>query len=168
MRYELLLQTGQAGVPVDPAKVDAALSRRSLGVRGDGVRLWHLEAGDLEIVPLIEGGVLVATSLGVPLSDKLELIRAAVVEGAALASEAELKLYDPQLSRTLGAQDEGLVADQFLRTARYAGEMMGVPEAVYASFPPPEQGLKSGTRVLLGIVGFLVVLYLVVERLLAP
>lgn len=168
MRYDLLLQTGQAGVPVDLAKVDAALSRRRLDVRADGVRLWHLQSGEVEVRPLIEGGVPLATELRVPLSDRLELIREAVVEGAALAREVELKLYDPQLSRTLGAQDEGLVADQFLRTAKYAGEMMGVPEAIGASFPPPEQGLKTGTKVLLGIAGFFVVLYLLVERLLAP
>lgn len=168
MRYELLLQTGKAGVPVDGAKLDAALARRDLRERPDGVKVWHLKAGDVEVRPLVEGGIAVATELRVPLSDKLDLIREAVVEGAALAAEAELKLYDPQLSRTLSAADDGVVADQFLRTARYAGEMMGVPEAVCASFPPPEEGLKTGTRVILGIIAFVAIAYLLLERLLAP
>ena len=151
VRYELLLQTGQAGVPVDLEKVDAALGRRELVTRPDGVKLWKLKSGEVEVRPLVEGGVPVATEVRVPLSDKLELIREAVVEGAALAAESELKLYDPQLSRTLCASDDGPVAEQFLRTAKYAGEMMGLPEAVYASFAPPEQGMKTGTKVILGI-----------------
>lgn len=168
MRYELLLQTGQVDLPYDPGKVDAALAQRPVTQRPDGVRIWKLKAGEIEVLPLKEAGAIMATELRAPLSDKLELIRELVVEGAALAEEAGVRLYDPQLSRTITANDEGLVADQYFRTARYAGEMMGVPEAVAASFAPPDEGMKAGTKVVLAIVGLLVFVWFLFDWLIAP
>ncbi|MBX5482309.1 MAG: hypothetical protein IRZ16_10810 [Myxococcaceae bacterium] len=165
MRYELLLQTSQAGLPYEVAKVDAALAARGVTDRGDGFRVWKLKAGEVEVRAVVEGGTTVATELRVPLSDKLDLIRELVQQGAALAEEAGARLYDPQLSRTLGAQDDGVVANSFLATARYAGEMMGVPEAVFASFGPPETGLKPGTKVALGLIGLVAVVWFVVDAL---
>lgn len=168
MRYELLLQSGQAGSPYELAKVEAALSARGVVAKPDGTRIWKLKAGEVEVRGIIEGGVAMGTELRVPLSDKLDLVREAVTRGAELAQEAGVKLYDPQLSRTLSANDDALVADQFLRTAKYAGEMMGVPEAVYASFAPPEEGLKAGTKVLIGLIGLVVLVWVVVDRLFSP
>lgn len=166
VRYELLLQTGVADAPFDPSPVDAALDRRGAVAQADGSRSWTLPSGQVEVRRLLEGGVLRAFELRIPLSDKLDLVRDLVTEGAALAEEAGVKLYDPQLSRTLSARDDALVADQYLATARYAGEMMGVPEAVSASFAPADEGLKPGTKVLLGIVIGTIVLYFFVDRLL--
>lgn len=168
MRYELLLQSGQAGSPYGLAKVEEALCARGVVAKPDGTRIWKLKAGEVEVRGIVEGGVAMGTELRVPLSDKLDLVREAVTQGAELAQEAGVKLYDPQLSRTLSANDDGLVADQFLRTAKYAGEMMGVPEAVYASFAPPEEGLKAGTKVLIGLIGLVVLVWVVVDRLFSP
>ena len=94
-----------------------------------------------------EDGQVMATELRVPLSDKTELIREAVEEGATLAAAAGARLIDPQLGRSLTANDSGAVADQFLRTARYAGEMMGLSEAVAASYAPPPEGMSPGLKV---------------------
>ena len=60
------------------------------------------------------------------------------------------------------------MADQYLRTAQYAGQYAGVSSAVLASYGTAEQdeGMKAGTKVLLAIVGFFVVMYLVIEKLL--
>lgn len=165
MRYELLLQTGQAGTPYDVTKVDAALASRGLTARPDGTRVWKLKSGEVELRALVEGGVTVATELRMPLSDKTDLVRELVPAAAEVAKEAGVRLYDPQLSRTLTGTEDGLVSDQFLATARYAGEMMGVPEAVYASFSPPQAGMKPGTKVVLGLAGLIFVVWLLVDRL---
>jgi hypothetical protein len=154
------------GTPYDSARVDALLAERGAAARPDGVRIWRLKHGDVQVGELREAGVVVATELRVPLSDKMDLVREVVEEGATLAQAAEVRLVDPQLGRQLSANDSGAVADQFLRTARFAGEMMGVSEAVAASYAPPPEGLPAGAKVLMGIGAFLVGLYLLVDLLL--
>ncbi|MHB8878079.1 MAG: hypothetical protein ACYC8T_30650 [Myxococcaceae bacterium] len=166
MRYELLLQAKEPGAPYDPSPVDQALAARGVVQTPEGLR-WRLKAGEVEVRLLIEGGRSVATELRVPLSEKLDLVRELVVEGAAVAAQAGALLFDPQLTKGLSANDEGLVAEQFLRTAKYAGEMMGLPEAVGASYSGDDPtALKPGTKVLLGLVGLLVALYLLVDVIL--
>jgi hypothetical protein len=155
------------GAPYDSARVDALLLERGAFARPDGQRIWRLKSGDVEVGELREGGQLIATELRVPLSDKLELVREVVEEGATLAAAAEVRLIDPQLGRHLSANDSGAVADQFLRTARYAGEMMGVSEAVAASYAAPPEGIPTGFKVLAAIIGGLVLLYLLVDSLLS-
>jgi hypothetical protein len=160
MRYELLVQTGDPNAPYDPSKVDAALELRGAQVSPDGTRLWRLEAGELEVRTLIEGGVPRATVIRVPLQENLALVGSAVREGAALAREVGAQLFDPQLTRPLSEVDEGLVTDQYLRTARYAGEMLGVSGAVGLSFSAPAEGLPPGMKVLLWVGGALLMGYL--------
>ncbi|HYH99042.1 hypothetical protein [Hyalangium sp.] len=155
------------GTPYDSARVDALLLERGAFARPDGQRIWRLKSGDVEVGELREGGQLIATELRVPLSDKLELVREVVEEGATLAAAAEVRLIDPQLGRHLSANDSGAVADQFLRTARYAGEMMGVSEAVSASYAAPPEGIPAGFKVLAAIIGGLVLLYLLADSLLS-
>ncbi len=167
MRYELLLQPREVGAAYDPAVIDKALHEKGATALPDGSRNWRLKSGDVTVRTLIEGGKPIATELKVPLSDRLDLIRELVVEGVALAEVQGLRLVDPQLAKTLTLNDEGLVADQYLRTAQYAGRYAGVSEAVIASFGTAEpEGLKPGTKVLLGIIAFLVGLYFLAEKLL--
>jgi hypothetical protein len=161
----LLLLPREPTVPFDPAPLEAALSARGLTGAPEGGRRWRLKSGEVELRPMREAGKPVGAELHVPLSDKLELIREAVVEGVVLAEQAGLRLVDPQLGKVLAASDEGLVADQYFKTAKYAGEMLGVSEALYASIPPPQEGLKPGTKVLLGIIGFITLLAIVLEYL---
>jgi len=151
------------GTPYDSARVDALLTERGAAARPDGVRVWRLKHGDVEVGELREAGQVVATELRVPLSDKMDLVRELVEEGATLAQAAEVRLVDPQLGRQLTANDSGAVADQFLRTARYAGEMMGLSEAVAASYAAPSEGLSPGAKVALGIGGLLLGLYLLLD-----
>jgi hypothetical protein len=155
------------GTPYDGTRVDALLLERGAVARPDGQRVWRLKGGDVEVGVLREGGQVIATELRIPLSDKLELIREVVEEGATLAAAAEVRLVDPQMGRSLTANDSGAVADQFLRTARYAGEMMGLSEAVAASYAPPPEGMPVGLKVLLVIGGGFLLLYLLVDQLLS-
>ncbi|WP_240487245.1 hypothetical protein [Hyalangium minutum] len=155
------------GTPYDSTRVDALLGEKGAVARPDGVRVWRLKNGDVEVSELREGGQLVATELRIPLSDRMDLAREVVEEGAALAAAAEVRLVDPQLGRALSANDAGAVADQFLRTARYAGEMMGVSEAVAASYAAPPEGMPTGLKVLLVIGGGFFLLYLLVDKLLS-
>lgn len=155
------------GMPYDSVRVDALLAERGAFARPDGTRVWRLKEGEVEVGQLREGGQLLATELRVPLSEKMDLIREVVSEGAELAKAAELRLVDPQLGRTVSAHDDGVVADQFLRTARYAGEMMGVSEAVAASYAAPSEGFPVGLKVLFLIGLGLFLLYAFVESLLS-
>lgn len=166
MRYELLVQPKEVGVAWDPANFDKLLHEKGAFANPDGSRTWRLKSGDVQVRLLIEGGKPIATELRVELSDKLDLIRELVVEGVALAAASEARLVDPQLSKTLIANDEGLVADQYLRTAQYAGQYAGVSSAVLASYGSADQddGMKAGTKVMLAIIGFFVVIYLVIEK----
>jgi hypothetical protein len=76
-----------------------------------------------------------------------------------------VRLIDPQLGRALTSNDSGAVADQFLRTARYAGEMMGVSEAVAASYAPPPEVVPRSVKVFVAIAGGALFLYLLVTSL---
>lgn len=149
------------GTPYDAERVDALLAERGVVTGPDGGRTWRLKNGEIDVGTLREGGQVVATELRVVLSDRDELMREVVVEGAELAAQAEVRLVDPQLGRALSARDVEAVAEQYLRTARYAGEMMGLTEAVAASFPDPSSsiGMKLSTKVILGVLGFFFLLY---------
>ncbi len=166
MRYDFLIQPKEPGQPYDPAPIEKALAEK-LVIHTDGTKLWRLKSGDLEIRPLSEGGVVIATELRAPLSDKLELIREAVLETVALAAAAgEYRVVDPQLNKSLTVADEGNVVSQFQRTAEYAGQYAGVSSAVVASFGAAEpEGMRPGTKVLLGLAVFFIALYLAVDAL---
>ncbi|MFL5320356.1 MAG: hypothetical protein ACJ790_11920 [Myxococcaceae bacterium] len=166
MRYDLLIQSADPQVPFDAAAVEKVLATKTLTTLPDGTRRWSLKNGDVDVQPLKEGGVLIATQIRVPLSDRLELIREAVVESAYVASEAKARLFDPQLTRTLTTADEAVVADQYLRTAKYAGEMMGVSEAISASFEAPREGMSVGTKVVIGLIALGILVWFVTEKLL--
>lgn len=167
MRYELLLQPLDAAAPFEAERLDALLAARGAKVVPSGLRIWNLKPGPVELKPLRDGQAVRGVELHVMLSEKTELISAALSEAATLARDANLRLYDPQLSRTVGATDERLVVDQYLRTAKYAGEMLGVSEALGASYGPPPEPLtaKPGTKALMLVVGGLIALWFLMQIL---
>src|SRR5204862_5371073 len=120
LRYELLLQPKEPGGAYDPSVVETLLTARGATDRADGTKVWKLKNGEVETRRVLEAGKAVATELKVPLSDRTELIRELVAEVVTLADEAGVRAVDPSLSKTLAANDDGLVADSFFRTARYA------------------------------------------------
>ncbi|MCP3140149.1 hypothetical protein [Pyxidicoccus xibeiensis] len=171
MRYELLLQTMTPGTPYEAARVDALLSERQVSARPDGVRVWRLRSGEVEVGELREGGQVVATELRVPLSDRPDLMRELLGEAAALATAAGARLVDPQLGRSLAATDDGVVVEQYGRTARYAAEVAGLPEAMgtgsYAATSQESRGFQPSGRFFLIAIGVFFALYLVVDSLLS-
>lgn len=135
----------------------------------EGEQTWMLRTVPVEVGPVKEGGIQVATELRVRLSDREEGIRELVTEADAFARELELVLFDPQLMTPVTAGDADRVAAQYQRTARYAGEMMGLPEAVAASFDPPEpQRLSGGVKVILLIIGVALLGLWSLDWILAP
>jgi len=162
MKYELIYQASEAGQPFDPAAVEQQLAARGAAQRPDGAWVWKLPPGEVELFRVLENGACVGVDLKVPLTEKTELVRAAVSEGALLAVAAGVRLVDPHLNKTLGPLDGELVADEYLRTARYAGEYLGVPEAVHASFDGSRQEASSSGlsgKILLVFVVFVVAMY---------
>lgn len=161
MKYELIYQAQEAGQPFDPAAVEARLLERGAVKRPDGTWVWKLPPGEVELCRVQEGGACVGVDLKVPLTEKTELVRAAVAEGALLAVAAGVRLVDAHLNRPLGPMDGELVADEYLRTARYAGEYLGVAEAVHASFDGSRQEASSAVsgKLLLAVAVFVVAMY---------
>ncbi|WP_240359924.1 hypothetical protein [Pyxidicoccus trucidator] len=165
----MLLQTMTPGTPYEAARVDALLAERRVAARPDGVRVWHLLNGDVEVGDLREGGKVVATELRVPLSDRPDLMREVVEAAATLAEAAGARLVDPQLGRSLSARDDGVVVEQYLRTVRYAADVAGMPEAMSAGSygalsQEPKAFQPSGRFVLIAIAAFFF-LYLLVDSL---
>jgi len=164
VRYDLLLQSLEPGTPFDGARLDSLLEARGATVLPGGGRAWKLDNGTVELHPLREGGQWVATEVRVPLADHTELIREVVVQAADLASEAQARLFDPQLGRALSRSDESAVADQYERTARYAGEMLGLASAMPMPSAEP-QGFQPTTRFFVAVIGAFLLLYWVVNWL---
>lgn len=166
MRYEFLFQPRSG--PWDAAALEALLDARGAKLQGDGTRVWRLPSGEVECRRWVEAGVVVASELKVPLSERLELIREVVQEASTLARQVDARLVDPQLSRDVSLADEGAIADQFLRTAQFAGRYQGVSEAVGASFADLDDGgiVRPQTKVLLGLIAACVVLYLLADLVL--
>ncbi|WP_233278009.1 hypothetical protein [Myxococcus stipitatus] len=165
----MLLQTMTPGTPYEAARVDGLLSEKRVSVRADGNRLWHFQHGDVEVGVLREGGQVVATELRIPLSERTDLVREVVAEAALLANSAGARLVDPQLGRSLSANDDGMVVDQYLRTVRYAGEVAGVPEAMSTSYglstSEGARGFQPGVKFFLLALGVFFFLYLLVDSL---
>jgi len=157
MRYELLLQPRAAGEPFDEARVASLLVERGATLDGQ-----------VELGPVEEAGRRVATEVRIPLGERVELLREALLRCADVASAAEAALVDPQLGRAITAADVEAVAQQYLRTARYAGEMRGVSEALGASYAPPAPAMSGRAKwALLALAGGLVALYQLVDVLLS-
>lgn len=166
MKYELLLQTGRQGVGVDLVAVEGAFKARGALAGAGGELIWRLSQGEVTARPLVEGGSPVAMVLAVALSAKAELLEELVEKALELSLEAGLQLFDPQLSRPLGTNDQTAVHAQFVRTARYAAEYAGLSEAIGAGYSAPvDTGLKAGTKVALGLLSLAVLLYLLAESL---
>lgn len=164
MKYEFLFQPQVPGAAFEPAALEGALSAKGASARPDAVWVWELKHGPVELRRVTSEGRLVAMELKVPFSGKTELVAEAVIEGVLLADALGLRLVDPQLNRVLRPSDAAAVADSFLETARYAGEYMGVSEAVDAGFykPGEEDAGTSGTtfKVLLALLVFGLALFL--------
>lgn len=170
MQYELLWQSGDRDTPYPLEAVEAALASRNVIVRPDGGRSWVLKSAPIDLGAVNEAGKQVATELKISLSERDAPVREAVKEASELAAELGLVLFDPQLMRQITERDADAVAEQFLRTARYAGEMLGLPEAVAASFAPPVETklLSPGMKVILLIIGALVLALWSLEWFLVP
>jgi hypothetical protein len=166
VKYELLLQPREVGAPYDPTAVEAVLDARGIKEHTPGERLWRLAQEEVQVRRFSEGGRLLGTELRLPLSGKADVIRELVKQAALIAVEANVRLFDPQLAQEITALDSELVSEQYQRMTRYAGEFAGVPEAVQASFNSPDPGaLKPGTKILLAIAGFVLLLILLANKL---
>jgi hypothetical protein len=145
---------------LDLDAVEQALTARALPRRPDGVWVVTLAAKELELSVMKENGVPIALQLRVPLSDQTRVIDEAVKWALELAPELRLRLLDPQLNSVLTTVTSS-VADEFLRQARYAGEFVGVGDAVGATtLAHQQEGITSTTRLTLAVLVFAVVAYL--------
>jgi hypothetical protein len=160
--YDLLLQPLTQGAPIDVPAVEASLLGVGALKRPDGsfsLRLSPSSRADLELHWVRENGEAKALDCRIPLSDQTDLIDSALRWALVLAPAHQLCVMDPQLN-TVVTTAGGSVLDEFLRSARYAGEYTGVSDAVGASaLAEVEQGSSAGTRVLLAIAVFIAVLY---------
>jgi hypothetical protein len=161
--YDLLLQPTSPDKAFDLAPVEAELAAANVPRRPDGVWLLTLKFKDLELSVLKENGVPIALQCSVPLSDRTEVVEAAVAWAIELARKLELRVMDPQLNTVL-TQVGASVGEEFLRQARYAGEYLGVSEAIGAThLARPMEGMNATTRLMLGVVVFIVVTFVTIS-----
>ncbi len=122
-------------------------------------RDWRLEAGTVRVCPPDTRGRARGLELRVPLADRPRLIEEALRLAAAAAHEAGLLLWDPQLRRTVDAGDTPSVVREYLRLARFSGDVHWTPGlAGLTREPPPRSPLARwlwlvlGAAVLLSVV----------------
>lgn len=160
MRYELLLQSALPGTAFEHAVVEAAVDARQATRRPDGSWVLRLAHGEVELSRWVEAAQVKALVLKVPLSHQLELIRETLHWALDVARETGTAVVDPALMRCLSANDEGALTDAYLQTARYAGQYLGVSEAVIASYGAAEPvGMGTQGKVLLAIAAFLAAVF---------
>ena len=160
MRYELLLQSSVPGAPYQATRVHERLTARGVIVTPAGNAIWFMKSGTVELAPLLDGGRQVATEVRIPLTDKGELVREALGQAAEVASEADVRLYDPQLSKAVGASDVDDVLAQYWKTANYAAETLGEADAFLSANSTLAETQKKGWKIVLGVLAVLVLLYL--------
>lgn len=156
--YDLVLQAGVAGAPLEVEPVDAAIRGRGGITRGDGALVWRFPAGDVVVLPLKEAGVVTGLELKVPFSDRTDLLGALLAASVEVAKSLELRLVDPQLSRTVRDADLGAVTDEYLRIARYAGQYFGLGDALPSavSATASEDGMSPVMKGVLALLVFAV------------
>lgn len=165
--YDFLLQPAEAGAPLALEPVEAALAERGATRRGDGAWVWTFPRGEVVGLPMRENAQVIAFELKVPLKDTTELVVSVLRAAAALAEALGVRLLDPQLNRAVKADQEGEVGEAFLRSARYAGEYLGVSDAIGATTlaAPPSESSSLATRIALALIIFAVVLFLTFRAL---
>ncbi|MBE2250799.1 MAG: hypothetical protein IAE78_14780 [Myxococcus sp.] len=153
--YDLVLQATVPNGAFDAAPIEAAIRGQGGVTRGDGALVWRFPAGDVVVLPLREAGVVTGLELKVPFSDRTELLAGLLLAGVELARALQLRLVDPQLSRTVLEADVGAVTDEYLRIARYAGQYFGLGDALPTTMSPGE--VDDGmSPVLKGVLALLV------------
>jgi len=165
--YDFLLQPVEVGAPLELEPIEAALAERGATRRGDGAWVWRFPRGEVVGLPVREGGQLVAFELKVPLQDTTVLVAAVLQAATTLADALGLRLLDPQLNRAVKFDHEDAVTEAYLRNARYAGEYLGVSEALGATslVAPPPGSSGIGLRIVLALLVFGVVLFLTFRAL---
>lgn len=156
--YDLVLQAEAPGAPLEVGPVEAAIRERGGITRGDGALVWRFAAGDVTVLPLKEAGVVTGLELRIPFSDRTDLLTALLNAGVEIAKALQLRLIDPQLSRTVRDADLSAVTDEYLRIARYAGQYFGLGDALPSavSSTAAEDGLSPVVKGVLALLVFAV------------
>lgn len=150
MKYELLLQPAPPNV-LDAGALEAVLMAGGAKKQPEGFTC-SLTRGEAEIVPVREGGAVVAFAVRVPLTELDEPLIEAARLALELAAATTLTLFDPQRVAAVSKPDDAAMLAEYRRMARYAGEMAGVSEAIGASFSVPgEGGLSASAKVFIGL-----------------
>ncbi|MCC6337430.1 MAG: hypothetical protein IT380_25960 [Myxococcales bacterium] len=160
--YDFLLQPQENGAELPLEPLEAALKERGAKTRPDGAWLWSFAGGDVVGLPMRENGKVIAFELKVPLKDTTTLVSAALKAAAEVAQAQKLRLLDPQLNYPVTFDSEASVGEEYLRQARYAGEYLGVSEAIGATTlaARPDESSNPGLRILLALIVFGVVLFI--------
>lgn len=161
VHYDLLLQPLEVSAsPAVWAALEADFAERGLARRGDG---WVVELAQtsVEVSWVAENGRRVAGQVRVPVSERTDVLEAAIDWAVAVASRTGARVLDPQVNAVLQGRALSTV-DEFLKLARYAGEYLGVSAALGASTlaAEPDEGLSFTVKAVAGLLVFALVLYL--------
>lgn len=160
--YDFLLQPQEIGAELALAPLEATLEGRGAKRRPDGAWVWSFSDGEVVGLPMREGPKVIAFEIKVPLKDTTALVSAVLQALAGVATDLGLRLLDPQLNHPVTFDAEASVGEAYLRQARYAGEFLGVSEAIGATSlaAPSRASSSSGLRILLALIVFAIVLFI--------
>lgn len=158
-RYDLLLQPEKPPAPFDVGGFERLMATRQLPRRADGAWVVRLCSVELELSALHEGPAVVAMQLRVPASERTDVLDAAIEWAVEVAGVLSLRVLDPQTNGWLISASPAS-REAFLRVARYAGEFLGVSEALGASSLVDQRAPDtSAGRVGLALVVFFAALF---------
>ncbi|MFN0063462.1 MAG: hypothetical protein ACKVPX_13220 [Myxococcaceae bacterium] len=159
LRYELLLNR-RPGDALSPQAVFAALAVHHPVLGHDASRSWQWDKAALPAETVLEEGAPIAVCVAIGLGEEATFVEDVVRCLAQIATEQNLNLFDAQLGDAVTALDGSRVSGRYAEMAKYAGAMMGLPEALPAAFPTPHERFSANTKVLLAAAAVLLVLAL--------
>jgi hypothetical protein len=157
--YDLLLQARTLGEAAPVASLVTALLARGAKLDSAGRGVWKL-SDEVVIEPLLEEGQVRGLDVRVPLLDKTLLIEEVVKNLTEVAEGCEARVTDPQRGDAVTIGTLGLVLEEYLRMARYAGEYGGVSGALgLSSYGTPPEEDSTALRWVLIVGVFLIAVW---------
>ncbi len=143
--YDLLLQPLTQGAAHDSDAAVAAFVAKGATARPGGRATLTVGKHEVELGPVREGGVVVATDVRLPLGRDTTFLAPLLALVMEVARASKLRVIDPSQSKELLETDVASLEDAYRRTAEYAGEFLGVGDALgRVEIPPPEGITKMG------------------------
>jgi hypothetical protein len=158
--YDLLLQPPTQGPAHDSAATLAAFVAKGATARADGHHVLTFGRTEVELRPVKEAGLVVATEVKLQLGRETAFIAPLLALVMEVARAQKLRVIDPSQSKELVETDGASLEESYRRTAEYAGEFLGVGDALGRMADPVPEGLTRSGAAWLALAVFLAAAWL--------